>query len=171
MEEIWKPTIGFEEAYEDSNYGRIRSIDRINHQGIFYKGIVLKPCVASNGYPLVTLMKNGRQHSLTLHRLIALNHVDGYFDGAIVNHKDSNRTNNHSSNLEWCDYYHNNEHGGAKYYLVTFPCGKEEIVYNINKFCKKLGLSSSNMYQVAKGNKLNYKGFRCVYIGENNGYI
>lgn len=167
MKEIWKPTTGFEESYEDSNYGRIRSIDRTNHQGVFYKGMILKACVASNGYPLVTLMKKGKQHSLSLHRLIALNHVDGYFKGAIVNHIDSDRTNNHYTNLEWCDYYHNNEHGGAKTYLVTFPCGKQEIVYNLNRYCKKLGLSSSNMYQTAKGNKPNYKGFKCKLIKES----
>lgn len=33
--------------------------------------------------------------------------VDGYFDGAEVNHKDYNRTNYHADNLEWVSHKNN----------------------------------------------------------------
>ena len=36
-----------------------------------------------------------------IHRLVAKYFVPGYFDGAVVNHKDGNNRNNHASNLEW----------------------------------------------------------------------
>lgn len=36
-----------------------------------------------------------------VHRLVAKYFVPGYFDGAVVNHKDGNNRNNHASNLEW----------------------------------------------------------------------
>ena len=36
-----------------------------------------------------------------VHRLVAKYFVSGYFDGAVVNHKDGNNRNNHASNLEW----------------------------------------------------------------------
>ena len=36
MEEIWKPVVGYEDLYEVSNLGKVRSIDRIivNNLGI-----------------------------------------------------------------------------------------------------------------------------------------
>lgn len=36
-----------------------------------------------------------------VHRLVAKYFVSGYFEGAVVNHKDGNNRNNHASNLEW----------------------------------------------------------------------
>ncbi len=37
----------------------------------------------------------------SIHRLVAEYFVDGYFDGAVVNHIDGNNRNNVASNLEW----------------------------------------------------------------------
>lgn len=41
------------------------------------------------------------------HRVIAENLVDGYFEGAIVDHIDRNSENNHPSNLRWVTYPEN----------------------------------------------------------------
>lgn len=36
-----------------------------------------------------------------VHRIVAKYFVDGWFDGAVVNHIDGNKHNNNYENLEW----------------------------------------------------------------------
>lgn len=42
-----------------------------------------------------------------VHKYVAKAWVDGYFEGAEVNHKDFNRMNNNSDNLEWVTHFDN----------------------------------------------------------------
>jgi hypothetical protein len=55
----------------------------------------------SDKYFNIILCKDGREYTKQIHRLVAENFVDGYFDGAVVNHIDGNNKNNNASNLEW----------------------------------------------------------------------
>ena len=50
--EIWQNVDGYENKYQISNYGRIKSVT---------KNIILKPMVATNGYLVVCLWKDGKQ--------------------------------------------------------------------------------------------------------------
>jgi hypothetical protein len=43
----------------------------------------------------------------TVHKLVALHFVDGYENGKIVNHKNENKVDNRSDNLEWVTYSYN----------------------------------------------------------------
>ncbi len=52
------------------------------------------------GYPQIKLWKNGKEHTYSIHRLVAFAFVDGYFKGAEVNHKDGIKSNCVASNLE-----------------------------------------------------------------------
>lgn len=60
------------------------------------------------GYRFVNVMVNGKQGILYVHRAIALVYVQGYFDGAWVDHKDDNPFNSHPSNLRWVTPLQNN---------------------------------------------------------------
>lgn len=54
------------------------------------------------GYLAVKLsVISKKSKTYRIHRLVAENFVEGYSEGMYVNHKDSNRENNHFSNLEW----------------------------------------------------------------------
>lgn len=53
------------------------------------------------GYLYISLCKNGKKWRIGVHQLVAMYYVDGYFNGAVVNHKDANKTNNNYKNLEW----------------------------------------------------------------------
>lgn len=121
--EIWKPVTDWEEVYEVSSLGRIRSLDRtvrVNREilgGPHYrklKGQILKPKLDRYGYPVVNLLNNGRSKHTTVHRLIAREFVEGYFKGAQVNHKNFNKQDNRPENLEWCSNQENQDHSNSR---------------------------------------------------------
>lgn len=56
---------------------------------------------ANSKYLNITLCNQDGQYTKSIHRLVAENFVEGYFDGAVVNHIDGNNRNNIASNLEW----------------------------------------------------------------------
>lgn len=109
--ENWK-AIKFEEydfsdTYEVSDNGNVRNIKT---------GRLLKPQKTNSGYLQLMLQKNGIKKHFYIHRLVAymfLPMIDGKSE---VNHKNEIKTDNHVSNLEWCDrsYNMNHSHLGAK---------------------------------------------------------
>ena len=104
--EIWKPIPNYENLYEVSNHGRVRSIC-----GRYGKEVILKQCIGSKGYRLVTLCGNGKKKTVNVHRLVALLFVPNPDSLPCVNHIDENKDNNDATNLEWCSYYYNNVYG------------------------------------------------------------
>jgi len=104
MHEEWRPINGFEGLYEISSYGRVKSFK--SHPS----GKILKTNLDSNGYPKISLSKNGAKKDALVHRLVAeayLPRVDGK---TCVNHIDGNKANNRLDNLEWCTYSENIKH-------------------------------------------------------------
>lgn len=74
-------------------------------------GRYLKPEETSNGYARVTLSAFGVTKRYLLHRLIAELFVDGRTATRnVVNHKDTNKLNNKSTNLEWVTTQENVDH-------------------------------------------------------------
>lgn len=90
--EQWLPISDFPK-YEVSNTGRIRN-ERT--------GKILKPGKNPKGYSIVCLHKDNAQHTRKVHRLVADAFCDNSQRADQVNHKDGDKNNNHSSNLEWC---------------------------------------------------------------------
>lgn len=72
----------------------------------------LKGDLQKGKYIQYTLSIDGKQIRIKAHRLVALLFLDNPNNYNIVNHKDGTQIplNNHYTNLEWCDYYHNNKH-------------------------------------------------------------
>lgn len=53
-------------------------------------------------YLCIYIKRNdGKYKHCLISRLVALHFVDGYFDNAVVGHKDTNIYNNHYTNLKW----------------------------------------------------------------------
>lgn len=59
---------------------------------------------------VVLTSQNGARNSVKVHRLVAIAFVDNPENKEQVNHKDKNKLNNNSSNLEWCSQEENQQH-------------------------------------------------------------
>lgn len=104
MSEEWRPINGFEGLYEISSYGRVKSFK--SHPS----GKILKTSLDSNGYPKISLSKNGAKKDATVHRLVAETYLPRVDGKTCVNHIDGNKANNRLDNLEWCTYSENIKH-------------------------------------------------------------
>jgi hypothetical protein len=118
--ENWKDIIGYEGSYQISDIGNVRSISRaINDNGgkKYIDGMILK-LIPTNGYLRVALSKNSKHRKFSVHRLVAIHFIANDENKRCVNHKDSVRSNNHVSNLEWCTHSENTEHAVSKGRMV-----------------------------------------------------
>jgi len=118
--EIYKDIEGYEGYYQVSNLGNVRSIDRcvnVERSGqmylVKYKGKKITPS-ESRGYYHVNLCRDGAMRSHSISRLVATAFIPNPHDLPVVNHKDEDRKNNRSDNLEWCTYEYNNNYGNVK---------------------------------------------------------
>ena len=112
--EIWKPVKDYENYYEVSSEGNIRTIERViilsTHQYL-KKQKLLTQFKDPRGYFHVKLYNGlGKCKSLTTHRIVALTFLDNPKGLIEVNHIDHNKHNNHLSNLEWITRSDNIKH-------------------------------------------------------------
>lgn len=92
--EIWKNIKEYPD-YEVSNLGNIKSLKHGKEK-------IKKQHVNTNGYLSVSLLKNGKQKTKTIHQLVAICFLYHEPDKQklVINHKDFNRLNNNIENLE-----------------------------------------------------------------------
>jgi hypothetical protein len=100
MNEIWIELQNYEGIYWVSSFGNVRNA----------AGKYLSSQITNSGYCLVHLYKQGLRKACTTHRLVATHFNPNPENKKQVNHKDLIKTNNNSSNLEWCDAKENMRH-------------------------------------------------------------
>ena len=114
--EIWKDIPNYQ-GYQVSNYGRVRTHNKITHNEQFKKRVwkdrVLKPKISKkDNCSRVDLWNDGKHKTLLVYRLVAIAFLGLPTDEKMtVNHKDGNRLNNHLDNLEWLTRGDNIRHG------------------------------------------------------------
>lgn len=114
MKEVWKDIAGYEGLYQVSNFGRVRSLERVvqhMHSGKLTLPSKLKEPSFDGRYLFVVLSKDGKRKQFSIHRLVAETFIPNPDGLPCVNHKDENKTNNHVDNLEWCTYKYNTHYG------------------------------------------------------------
>lgn len=173
--EIWKPIENYENFYEISSFGRVRSLDRKiiygEERGEYHsrKGQILKPTL-SGGYETVSLSNK----TFTVHSLVAKHFVEGYQEGFVVNHIDYNKTNNFHKNLEWITQAENIQHNkttirgnfgekqkGAKLTdekVVAIKKLLEDGTFNQKQISDLFEVSPTTISDIKKGKKWNHVG-------------
>lgn len=112
--EIYKDIPGFENIYQVSDLGNVRSLDRQvrSHKDKTrtIKGKQYSPYTGLRGYKVVTLRKGKEVKVVYIHKLIAQLFIPNPLNKICINHKDGDKLNNSIDNLEWATYKENNNH-------------------------------------------------------------
>lgn len=108
-EEEWRPVVGYENDYEVSNLGHVRSKDMEVWGGRSYyikKGRMLKPGKSGTGYYTCAL----RGHTKKVCQMVAEAFLFKSNPNDVVNHIDGNKLNDNVGNLEYISSSQNNKH-------------------------------------------------------------
>lgn len=100
--EIWKTIPNYENFYEVSNTGKIRTLRTKK---------ILKTYIINSGYECIKFCVNNTRTSHLIHRLVMLTFYPVENSSILtVNHKNGNRLDNSLSNLEWATISQNIKH-------------------------------------------------------------
>lgn len=166
--ETWKDIEGYENLYQVSNTGRVRSIKN-------NKVYVLKQYTTIYGYMKTILWKNNKMKNFPTHRLVAKAFIPNPNNYPIINHKDENKTNNCVDNLEWCTPKYNSNYGKSRercsmnngsnkpVFQVDFDGNIIEEFYNISSASKKTGINQNLIAQCCRGEKIRGGDFLWCY--------
>lgn len=118
QEEVYRPVVGYENLYEVSNWGNVRSLDRlvstVRSNGRSYtqlcRGKQLSISNLNRDYLSVWLEVNPKPRNCTVHRLVAQAFLQNPSNKRTVNHIDGNKQNPYVENLEWASYSQNRIH-------------------------------------------------------------
>lgn len=143
MQEIWTQIIGYDGFYMISNFGRIWSV----------KTGIKKTYTKEGGYEVAGLSKNAISYFL-VHRLVALHFIPNPDNKPEINHKDTVKTNNHYSNLEWVTRKENQVHAAKnnRFPGTQINKGKFGKLNALSKAVKQLTLTGEvvNVYESSR---------------------
>lgn len=138
--EKWKSIRGFEEYYEVSDKGNVRSLSRkvIHKNGRihYYYSQKIKPFI-SCGYRRVGLTIKRYKKHFFIHELVSIAFIGNRPNGLQINHKDAIKTNNIVENLEYLTRKQNAQHAVKK---GLYKGNRRESKYTdiICGWCKKI---------------------------------
>lgn len=183
--EEWRDIKGYEGLYQISNYGRIKSYDRVikqkNNSTAIKKGRILHLSCDGN-YLFIRLIDSnsvGKNHKV--HRLVAFAFPDicgEWFEGAVCNHKNEIKTDNRALNIEWCSQSFNvnygtrnqrasekNKNGSCSKTILQYSLDEEFIKEwpSVSEIQRTLNYSRSFICQVCKNKVKQAYGFKWRY--------
>jgi len=101
-EEEWRDVLGFEELYQVSNLGKVRTIKNGEAE--------MSQQENRNGYMTVHLRNKGVERRAMVHRLVAEAFISNPDELRDVNHKNGDKSDNRVENLEWVTHLDNMTH-------------------------------------------------------------
>lgn len=165
--EKWKDIKDYEGYYQISSYGRVKNIKT---------GNIINGDTNNIGYKRIWLYAPVKKRFF-VHRLVALHFCEGYQEDLVVNHKDGNKLNNSSKNLEWVTRSENDLHAYKLNLRQPHPCkfkhriiaydlktGKTVKTYNnIDDCCNDLNVARPNVYNCCNGKQKSCRGYGLKY--------
>lgn len=139
--EEWKDLPGYEEFYQISNLGRAYSkrtgkLMSIQHRHGKYCSIRVHD-------------KNGIGNTLHIHRAVAELFVPNPYNLPLVNHKNEDKDDNWSTNLEWTTVAENNNHG-TRNSRISNSIKSSESAIKQRELLKTMDKSPKKVYQYNK---------------------
>jgi hypothetical protein len=107
--EVWKDIKDYENLYQVSNLGRLRSNCNRKRGTLEWK--LISVAISQRGYLHATLHKDGIRKNVEIHRLVAQAFIPNPDNLPQVNHKSENKQDNRVENLEWCTASYNSSYG------------------------------------------------------------
>lgn len=161
MPEVWRSIPGYEDSYEASTEGRIRSIDRMrrgpNGNPEIHRGKILRPYANSRcRYLYVTL--SGRKKRM-VHTLVAEAFLGPRPEGADVMHKNGQRGDNRLENLQYgsrAENLHDTYNYGGRMKKLSLD-DVTEIRHRLlsgdrpTELAKEFGVHSAAIYHIRNG--------------------
>lgn len=174
--EFWKDIPGFEDYYQASNLGRIRSLDRIveyhrNNKIVKYykKGRILKLSKSGNGYMTVSFPICNQTKTMHVHFLVAKTFLPNVLNKPTVNHINEIRTDNRVSNLEWATYKEQMNYGTLKKRLsktMSEKIGVNSVKYKPSSYYSEKPTTRTDFKRICKKYGWSFKEFKEVWLGD-----
>ena len=181
--EIWKNVVGFEGKYLISSKGRVISLGRTIYAGSGgykqSKPRLLTKSIMRNGYYGVMLSDRDKRIGLNrtkpyyIHRLIAEAFIPNPHNKPMIDHINTDRTDNRVSNLRWCTQKENmnnpitvknNSHNEK---VVQLSIDNRFIrQYPSMKATKNAGFNPACVSNCCRKTQLQHKGFRWIYLSD-----
>ena len=153
--EIWKDIKGFEGLYQVSNFGRVKSVDRLvdgSRGKRKIKSRIMKEYKNQFGYCMISLSKYGKSKQYSIHRLVAEEFIPNISELPQVNHIDGNKENNRADNLEWITNRDNVIHAYKNNLRNTIRIDKDMLIdlyinkkYPVYKIAKMINVSQGTI--------------------------
>lgn len=138
--EQWKDILGYENKYQISDLGRVKSLNYRRSMLSYF----LSQGLSTNGYLCVILTKNGVNKTRTVHQLVAeafLGHVPSRYK-VVINHINHNKINNVKTNLELISNRENTNQGhlnrSSQYVGVSFHKKSKKWIVRIRDKNKQI---------------------------------
>lgn len=182
--EEWRDIEGFENLYQVSNLGNVKSlshdVNRSNGTVQHFKEKILHPGNMTSGYRFVGLTRNKVCKNFGVHRLVANAFIPNPNNFSDINHKDGNKINNNVSNLEWVTRSENLKHavdiGLVKNQCkicrkVIVKCNEKIVTFETMKdCCNFFGFKKGWLHNLIRKHGLifNYNGY-LIEVSERRG--
>lgn len=184
--EQWKPIPQYEELYEVSDKGNVRSIAQYTrHHTVVSRPNprMIKAELTHDGYVRVSLSNHGVHKHFLVHRLVAITFIPNPNNLPQINHKDENPQNNSVDNLEWCTGMHNCNYGlhcqrikerlaikhhRAKSVAQLDRNGNTVKIYkSVNDAAREMGVRGENISRCCNGKNIQSCGYGWKYVDDD----
>lgn len=134
--EIWKPVKDFENLYEVSNIGRVRSKTRyVTNYNIntkcyskrIYNGKIINGHIQKTGYKRVILSNGKYKKYIFIHQLVAEAFIPNPEDKPCIDHINGRKLDNRANNLRWVTYKENNNYARQNGLWKTVRFNKKPV--------------------------------------------